>query len=69
MTHVRLNSTTLSTITPAVPPAVGAGISTVNYSQTKAGFTAGGGFEWMFLPNSSVNGLQLGCSGAVGAHY
>jgi hypothetical protein len=29
MKHVRLNSTTLSTITPAVPPAIfGAGIST-----------------------------------------
>jgi outer membrane immunogenic protein len=58
--HVRLNSTTLSTITPAVPAAIfGPGISTVNYSQIKAGFTAGGGFEWMFLPNWSVKAEAL----------
>jgi outer membrane immunogenic protein len=58
--HVRLNSTTLSTITPAVPAIIfGPGISTVNYSQIKAGFTAGGGFEWMFLPNWSVKAEAL----------
>jgi outer membrane immunogenic protein len=52
--HVRLNSTIISSI-PGTPAAVfGPGISSFNYSQLKAGFVAGGGLEWMFLPNWSV---------------
>jgi outer membrane immunogenic protein len=61
--HVRLNTTTLSQLTfagAAVPTfLVGPGISTFNYSQLKAGFTGGGGFEWMFLPNWSVKAEAL----------
>jgi outer membrane immunogenic protein len=52
--RIRLNSTTISSI-PGTPPAIfGPGVATVNYSQLKAGFVAGGGLEWMFMPNWSV---------------
>jgi outer membrane immunogenic protein len=61
--HVRLNTTTLSQLTlagVALPGVLfGPGVSSFNYSQLKAGFTGGGGLEWMFLPNWSVKAEAL----------
>jgi outer membrane immunogenic protein len=56
--HIRVNSSITSSITPAVG-ILPAGISTFNYSQLKAGFVAGGGLEWMFLPNWSLKAEAL----------
>jgi outer membrane immunogenic protein len=48
--------------TYAVPMIPGAG----NYSNTQVGWTAGGGVEWMFMPNWSVKAealyYDLGCA-------
>jgi outer membrane immunogenic protein len=35
-------------------PAVGPGISSTAFSDTRVGWTAGGGVEWMFMPNWSA---------------
>src|SRR4051794_1154978 len=61
--HLRLNTTTISQLTlpgVAIPAGLfGAGISSASYSQIKAGFTGGGGVEWMFLPNWSLKAEAL----------
>jgi outer membrane immunogenic protein len=36
------------------PPPIGGGVGGVNFSNTQVGWTAGGGVEWMFMPNWSA---------------
>jgi outer membrane immunogenic protein len=51
-------STGITHFVPAVPAIVpGAGFG--SYSQTRVGYTVGGGAEWMFLPNWSVKAEYL----------
>jgi len=52
--HIRTTSL-ISTNVMGVPPgAVVPGVSFYDDRRIKAGYTAGGGIEWMFLPNWSV---------------
>jgi outer membrane immunogenic protein len=56
---VRVNTAISSSIVPNIGGLLPAGLSTFNYSHIKAGFAAGGGLEWMFLPNWSVKAEAL----------
>lgn len=59
---VRTNGTISASIAPAVPaaPDVLPGfISSTSGSQARLGWTAGGGLEWMFLPNWSLKAEAL----------
>jgi outer membrane immunogenic protein len=47
-----LNAGMMSVDTAANP--YGAGFGAVNFSNTQVGWTAGGGLEWMFMPNWSA---------------
>src|SRR5947209_12764039 len=57
--HIRTTSL-ISTNVLGIPAGVVIpGISLYNDTRLKAGFTAGGGIEWMFLPNWSVKAEAL----------
>jgi outer membrane immunogenic protein len=57
--HIRTTSL-ISTNVMGVPAGVVVpGVSLYNDSRIKAGWTAGGGLEWMFLPNWSVKAEAL----------
>jgi outer membrane immunogenic protein len=56
--NVRVNSSILSSVTP-LPFALNPGISSANYSHLRAGLVAGGGLEWMFLPDWSIKAEAL----------
>src|SRR3954451_16909717 len=57
--HIRTTSTVFTSVLGAPAGLVIPGVSVYNDSRIKAGWTAGGGIEWMFLPNWSVKAEAL----------
>ncbi|GAC1341000.1 MAG: porin family protein [Beijerinckiaceae bacterium] len=49
----------IAPLVPAAPDVLPGFLSTTSGSQARVGWTAGGGIEWMFLPNWSVKGEAL----------
>jgi outer membrane immunogenic protein len=43
----------------AIDPAFPAGFTTATFSNTRSGWTGGGGVEWMFAPNWTIKGEYL----------
>jgi outer membrane immunogenic protein len=48
-----------NTLNTVVEPSLGAGYARYSYGNTRVGWTAGGGGEWMFMPNWSAKAEYL----------
>lgn len=48
-----------NTLNTVVEPSLGAGYAIYSYGSTRIGWTAGGGGEWMFMPNWSAKAEYL----------